>query len=141
MTKYQQFLENIGVISEDLFNEIIDSLPEIDIDLVSFDWDNPWSLDDIATQIITHILQDWDCVYVGDLDFENKTFELEDVQSLDDLKEIKETFSKWTITNYDDIVEQLKEEENEDDKEFESLINKIRFNATVEQLRKFVNSL
>ena len=99
------------------------------------------SLDDVAEQIISYILQDWEYVYVEELDFENKTLTLEDVQSLKDLEEIKETFSKWTITNYDDLVEQFKEEENEDDKEFESLINKIRFNATIEQLRKFVDSL
>ena len=140
MTKYQQFLESIGIIPEDLFNEIIDSLPEVDIDLIDFELDGADSLDDIAEQIISYILQDWEYVYVEELDFENKTLTLEDVQSLKDLEEIKETFSKWTITNYDDLVEQF-EEENEDDKEFESLINKIRFNATIEQLRKFVDSL
>lgn len=140
MTKYQQFLESIGIIPEDLFNEIINSLPEVDIDLIDFELDGADSLDDIAEQIISYILQDWDYVYVEELDFENKTLTLEDVQSLKDLEEIKETFSKWTITNYDDLVEQF-EEESEDDKEFESLINKIRFNATIEQLRKFVDSL
>lgn len=141
MTKYEQFLESIGVISEDLFNNVIDSLPEIDIDLIDFELDDATSLDDIAEQIITYILQDWDWAYIDDLDFENKKFSLEDVKSLDDLKEIKETFSKWTITNYDDLVKQFNEEENEDNEEFESLINTIRFNATIEQLRKFVNSL
>ena len=141
MTKYQQFLESIGIIPEDLFNEIIDSLPEVDIDSIDFDLNGADSLDDIAEQIVSYILQDWEYVYAEELDFENKTFSLEDVQSLKDLEEIKETFSKWTITDYDDLVEQFEEEENEDDKEFESLINKIRFNATIEQLRKFVDSL
>jgi len=143
MTKYQQFLESIGVVSEDLFNEIIDNLPEVDIDLIEFELDEADSLDEIARQIISYILQDWEYVYVDDLDFENKTFSLEDVQSLKDLEEIKDTFSKWTITDYDDFVKQFEEEENEnkEHKEFESLINKIRFNATIEQLRKFVDSL
>ena len=140
MTKYQQFLESIGIIPEDLFNEIIDSLPEVDVDLIDFDLNGADSLDDVAEQIISYILQDWEYVYVEELDFENKTLTLDDVESLKDLEEIKETFSKWTITNYDDLVEQF-EEENEDDKEFESLINKIRFNATIEQLRKFVDRL
>ena len=140
MTKYQQFLESIGVIPEDLFNEVIDSLPETDIDLIDFELDEADSLNAIANQIITYVLQDWDYVYVENLDFENKTFSLEDVQSLNDLKEIKETFSKWTITNYDDIVKQLTEEDNED-KEFESLLNIIRYNADIKQLREFANSL
>lgn len=143
MTKYQQFLKRIGVISEDLFNEVIDSLPEIDIDLVNFELDEADSLNDIAIQIISYILQDWDYVYVDDLDFEYKTFSLDDVDSLEDLEEIKNKFTKWTITNYDDIVEQLKEEEkeSEEDKEFESLLNEIRYKANVEQLKKFIDSL
>ena len=143
MTKYQQFLESIGIIPEDLFNEVIDSLPEVDIDLIDFELNEADSLDNIAEQIITYILQDWDYVYVDSLDFENKTFSLEDVQSLNDLNEIKEVFSKWTISNYDDIVEQLEEEgkESEEDKEFESLLNKIRYKANIEQLRKFIDSL
>lgn len=143
MTKYQQFLESIGVISEDLFNKVIDSLPEIDIDLVNFELDEADSPNDIAIQIISYILQDWDYAYVDDLDFEDKTFSLDDVDSLEDLEEIKNKFTKWTITNYDDIVEQLKEEEkeSEEDKEFESLLNEIRYKANVEQLKKFVDSL
>lgn len=143
MTKYQQFLESIGVISEDLFNKVIDSLPEIDIDLVNFELDESDSPNDIAIQIISYILQDWDYAYVDDLDFEDKTFSLDDVDSLEDLEEIKNKFTKWTITNYDDIVEQLKEEEkeSEEDKEFESLLNEIRYKANVEQLKKFVDSL
>ena len=143
MTKYQQFLESIGVIPEDLFNEVINSLPEVDIDLIDFELDEADSLDNIAEQIITYILQDWAFVYIENVDFENKTFSLEDVDSLEDLEEIKNTFTKWTITNYDDIVEQLKEEEkeSEEDKEFESLLNKIRHKANIEQLKKFINSL
>ena len=143
MTKYQQFLESIGVIPEDLFNEVIDSLPEIDIDSVNFELDEISSLNDVALQIIRYILQDWDYVYVEDLDFENKTLLLDDVNSLEDLEEIKNTFTKWTITNYNDIVKQLEEEkkESEEDKEFESLLNKIRHKANIEQLKKFIDSL
>ena len=143
MTKYQQFLESIGVIPEDSFNEVINSLPEVDIDLIDFELDEADSLDNIAEQIITYILQDWAFVYIENVDFENKTFSLEDVDSLEDLEEIKNTFTKWTITNYDDIVEQLKEEEkeSEEDKEFKSFLNEIRYKANVEQLRKFIDSL
>ena len=32
MTKYEQFLDKAGVISEESFDEIIDSLPDFDID-------------------------------------------------------------------------------------------------------------
>lgn len=143
MTKYQQFLENIGIMPEDLFNEVINSLPEVDIDSIDFDSDYIDSQNDLADQIINNILHNWDYAYTDDVDFERKTIILDDVQSLEDLEEIKETFSKWTISNYHDIVEQLEEEkkENKENEEFDALIRKIRFNATIEQLRKFVDSL
>ena len=36
MTKYQEFLNKINVIPEDLFYEVLDSLPEYDSDKVDF---------------------------------------------------------------------------------------------------------
>jgi hypothetical protein len=36
MTKYQEFLNTAGIISEDLFNEIVNSLPEYDSNKVDF---------------------------------------------------------------------------------------------------------
>ena len=143
MTKYQQFLESICVIPEDSFNEVINSLPEVDIDLIDFELDEADSLDNIAEQIITYILQDWAFVYIENVDFENKKFSLEDVDSLEELEEIKNTFTKCNITHKEDIVKQLKneEKESEEDKEFESLLNKIRYKANIEQLKKFINSL
>ena len=111
MTKYKQFLESIGVISEELFNDIINSLPEVDIlpielDIYSFD-----SMDEISQRIIDFILSDWNYVYSDSVNFENKTFEINDVESLKDLEEIKKTFDKWTITNYEDTKAYLEDEE------------------------------
>ena len=143
MTKYQQFLDSLDIIQEDLFNEIIENLPEVDINLICFDIDDSYSVDGVSMQIITYILENWSYVYVEDVDFENKTFELYDCTSLEDLEEIKNTFSNWTIINYDDIVEELKAEieENKKNMEFENLISTIRYKANVEQLKKFVDSL
>lgn len=143
MTKYQQFLDSLDIIQEDLFNEIIENLPEVDINLIRFDIDDSYSVDGVSMQIITYILENWSYVYVEDVDFENKTFELYDCTSLEDLEEIKNTFSNWTIINYDDIVEELKAEieENKKNMEFENLISTIRYKANVEQLKKFVDSL
>jgi len=140
MTKYQQFLNEIEVISEDLFNEIIDSLPEVDIDLIDFDLYDPGSMDEIAQTIINYILGDWPNVYVDNIDFENKTFELDDINSLEDLEEIKKHFSKWTISNYEDIVEAIKQE-NKEENLLDSLIGIIRNRASIEQLQNFVDSL
>jgi hypothetical protein len=143
MTKYQEFLEAINIIPEDLFNEVINSLPEIDLNKVDLDLDEFNSQDCLAQNIINSILLDWNFAYAEFVNFENKAFDLGDVQSLKDLEEIKETFSKWTITNYDELFKQIEEEENEDkeNKEFDDLMQKIRSSANIEQLKEFVNSL
>jgi hypothetical protein len=144
-TKYQQFLENVDVISEEKFNEIIDSLPEINIENINFSYLNPDfnDEDEIACIIIDSILECFNYVYVEDVSFSNKTFSLEDVESLEDLEEIKNIFSNWTIDNYDELLEELEEEEksNKENSEREKLILFITNNATIDQLRKFVNDL
>ena len=144
MTKYQEFLNSAEIISEELFNNIINSLPECDITDVTFDAYNLDSLDEISRCIIDSILNRWDYVYVDDLDFENKTFSLNDVESLEDLEEIKNFFSKWTITNYDELKETIIESEEESKKldKIDELIQKIRCKCNdIDKLEKFVNSL
>lgn len=140
MTKYQEFLDELGVISEDKFNEILDSMPKDKIDNISFTrlyYDD--SCDCVSQYIIDEILDDWHCSS-DNVDFENKSFELEYINSLEDLEEIKKTFSKWTITNYDESLAICKEEQEETN-EFNSLLSIIETKATVEQLKEFVSQL
>ena len=62
MTKYQEFLDELGVISEDKFNEILDSMPKDRIDNISFTrlyYDD--SYDCVSQYIIDEILDDWNC--------------------------------------------------------------------------------
>ena len=147
MTKYQEFLDAIGIISENDFNEIIDSLPNFNIDeSISRDIDfyDLSSLDSVSSIIINEILKNWDYCYAEDVDFIDKTFELNDVDSLEDLKEIKNTFPKWTIINYDDLKSQIEEERNENENycKMEKLIQKIRtrFENNVDELEKLLMS-
>ena len=63
------------------------------------------SQDEIASEIIATILLNWSQVTCECVNFEKKTFDLVDVESLKDLREINATFSKWTITNYDECKE------------------------------------
>lgn len=143
MTKYQQFLNSAEIISEDLFNDIINSLPECDIECISFD-DTTFlnSQDYIAECIISEILDNWRYAFVEDVDFENKTFSLADVDSLEDLEEIKNTFDKWTISNYDELYKSIvsdQEENNEYENKmslFKSYIDDIPY----EDLKKFLNN-
>ena len=138
MTKYQEFLNKANIISEDSFNEIVDSLPEYDSSKVEFEslymFD---SQDEIASEIIATILLNWSDVTCENVDFERKTFDLVDVTCLKDLREINATFSKWTITNYDECKEEcLCEESN---KEKDVFIHNYDFsNVPLEDLKEFL---
>ena len=140
-SKYEQFLENCNIISEDKFIEIVESLPEVDLDKADFE--SLYYLDvedDIAKAIIDVIVADWQYAYCEIADFENKTFELSDIESLEDLEEIRDYFSKysdWTIENYDDLKEEL-EKENKQTDDKEKLLYMISSNATLSDLEKIV---
>ena len=138
MTKYQEFLNGINVIPEDLFYEIVDSLPEYDSDKADFlNVYNYDSQDEIAAEIIATILLNWSQVTCECVNFEKKTFNLVDVESLKDLREINATFSKWTITNYDECKETLLCEET--NKEKDVFIHNYDFsNVPLEDLKKFL---
>ena len=145
MTKYQEFLNSVGVIPEDLFNDIIDSLPNIDIADIDFsDLYELGSCDEISEYIINYKLNDWNYCYSENTNFENKTFELNDVELSEDLEEIKNFFNKWTITNYDELKETIIESEEESKKldKIDELIQEIRHKCdNIDKLEKFVNSL
>ena len=140
MITYEEFLNKSNIISEDLFDDIVSTLPNIDIEDVDFsdvyEFD---SQDEISSVIISAILAKWDWVTCSDVNFEKRTFYLDDVQSIKDLEEIKETFVNWNITNYEEALEWCKEnEKNErENEEREKIIMHLRHNATIEQLRKF----
>lgn len=143
-SKYEQFLDNCNIIPECNFNEIIESLPEVDLDKVYFD-----SLcyldveDDIARVIIDAILSDWQYAYCEIADFENKTFTISDIESLEDLEEIKDYFcknSKWNIENYEDLRDELEEQEeiNKQNIAKERFLDIISSNATLSDLEKII---
>jgi hypothetical protein len=138
MTKYQEFLNGINVIPEDLFYEVLDSLPEYDSDKIDFlNIYDYTSQDEIAAEIIATILYNWPSVTCECVNFEKKTFDLVDVESLKDLREINATFSKWTITNYDEYKEILLGEET--NKEKDVFIHNYDFsNVPLEDLKKFL---
>jgi hypothetical protein len=138
MTKYQEFLNGINVIPEDLFYEVLDSLPEYDSDKIDFlNIYDYTSQDEIAAEIIATILYNWPSVTCDCVNFEKKTFDLVDVESLKDLNEINTTFSKWTITNYNKCKEEFLLEEKE--KERDAFIYNYDFsNVPLEDLKKFL---
>jgi len=144
MTKYQEFLEKANIISEELFNDIIRTLPDVDIEEINFsDIYELDSQDEIASELIATILNKWDWVTCSDVNFEKRTFCVDDVQSEKDLKEIVETFTNWTITNYEEALEWCKENEKseKEEEEREQILRDLRCNASIEQLREFRKSI
>ena len=144
MITYSEFLEEIGIIDEYGFNEIVESLPDCDINDVDFDVYTSCK-QDIANEVINGILNNsWSPVWADNIDVDNHSFEVCDVEYLSDLEKIKETFSKWTISNYEEIKNDLLEEEKSDEtykerKEKESLFNSIIDKISLDDLKKLVN--
>ena len=73
MTKYQQFLEKLFIISEDQFDEIVKEFPDIDISLLELNSYEDNTVDDVARAFIEVILRDYDYAYPDELDFEART--------------------------------------------------------------------
>ena len=145
MSKYEEFLNEIGVISEEDFNQIINTLPVVNISSVNFgDLGEFDSYEEISRVIINYIISsNTEYGYCYDVNFEKKLIEIEDISSLEELENIKNIFNKWTISNYDEIVKELNEQEeiDKEEKEFSELLDLIRNKASIEQLRKFVDEL
>ena len=144
MITYSEFLEQINIIPESEFNEIIESLPDCDINDVEFDSYNCNDDRDIADAVINGILNNWNLAWTDSIDVDNRSFEVYDVECLSDLEEIKETFSKWTISNYEEMKNDLLEEEKSDEiykerKEKEGLFNCIIDEISLDDLKKLVN--
>lgn len=108
--KYQEFLKKLNIVQEEEFNEVIETLPEFNMEAINIDWYG--DIEDqqtLAEAIITEIIENnWD----AEIDYINwsyKTFELIECGSIEDLKEIADAFTNWTIENYSEIEEELKE--------------------------------
>lgn len=138
--KYREFLEKMNIISEEDFNEIISSLPEFEMENIdTYDIDDDCDFNNVSKCIINSILEEnWDDVYIDDIDFNNKKFTLGDVVSLEDLEKIKNYFPKWIIDNYDELVEDLREQERAEleYKEKESILCKLK-RLSLEELKEF----
>jgi len=140
---YKRFLSNAGVISEENFNNILNSIAPI-IDLKMFntiDFDITDDEDGIARSFFDLYLSYYDWAYIDSISYNLKTIELSDVKSLEDLEDIKSDFDsiRWIIKNYDELKETLEEEEKEEREAEErvDLVNKIQ-SLPIEKLKEIV---
>ena len=101
--------------------------------------------DEKVNEVINGILNNsWSPVWADNIDVDNHSFEVCDVEYLSDLEKIKETFSKWTISNYEEIKNGLLEKEKSNEiynerKEKEVLFNSIIDKISLDDLKKLVN--
>lgn len=149
MTKYQKFLVQLGVISEEDFNKIAECFPQVSIDSLDFseidtyyDMDN---IDAIAKVFVKVLLDAYEWAYVEDINFNTKTMSLWDVRSLEDLEKIKEEFSEWTIENEEELKEEILESKRQEEINAEhsikiGLIEDVIDNIPIEELKEFVKN-
>lgn len=145
MITYKDFLSINEIVSEEDFNKVLESFSDIDINPEFTSFDDIYTQDDIATGLINgFISENYLYAYADDVNFENKTFEICDVDNINDLEEIKESFTNWTIRNFDEVKNDLIEEEkerNEDSKYLQkmNLIYNVIDKIPVEDLKNFIS--
>ena len=136
----KKFVENYYGLTEKEFDEIANLFPNIK----EIDWDGYYVDEDLIYYILESLLKPSNA-YIEEYWTSTKTVELSYVDSLDDLEKINKclTHNGWTINNLDEIKEEIKEENrrNLESKIRESLIQELKDNATLEQLKGFCNSL
>lgn len=142
---YRQYLDGLGVIKEEDFVKLLDSLPEFDyLD----DDDIILSEDPLEILFDSGVLKGCD-FYNTFIDEGNKIIDLDyseyNDKSISDLESLNERLKEkgWTIGNYNELLESLEEHNTEEEElnERYELMKEISENTTTEQLRKIVNSL
>lgn len=147
MLQYKDYLNRVieyySEESEDSFNEITKLFPKV----YEIDWNNYYpDGDDLINYILEFLIGSVDSpAYVEESDEYHKSVILSYVCSLEELEDLKNVFESngWTIDNYEDIKEEIEEEEKENKvlEARENLIQKIKDTATLDQLQKFANEL
>jgi hypothetical protein len=141
MNDYLLFLEEAGLPTEEEFESLIDSLPEVDfgsIDFYSIDLED---LETIAIGMMEAILKanDLDEIFISDVDVDEKTYCVEHCSNKEELDKVKDLFPEWTLENYDDTLEWIDENKvNEEYNAKREFISSYLSNIPMEDLKEFV---
>lgn len=136
-TKYKEYLSELGVISEESFMNVINSIP-FDVDFTEMEYYYDDNEDDIAMRILDLLLMNINShAYCDEVNFSDLYAYIYGVDTLEELDLIKETLDKinWKF-NYDELKESLKEiEETKNINKIASIRDKI-YNLSNEQLNE-----
>ena len=103
--------------TEEKFNAILEVFKDFEIPEIDF-FEMIQEERSLEKEILYAICEDCCSFYIEDWDITNKKVYIDDweVPSIEDLNQIKDTLAKggWTIANYEDLIEDIKEREEED---------------------------
>ena len=141
MNDYLLFLEEAGLASEEEFESLIDSLPEVDFGSIDFYSVDLEDIDTIAIGMMEAVLKsnDFEDVFISDVDVNEKTYCVEHCSSKEELDKVKDLFPEWTLENYDDTLEWI--DENKANEEYNAkmkFISSYLSNIPMEDLKEFV---
>lgn len=142
MFTYKDLLSKLNIPSEEEFNDLIKNLPPFDNLDEDFEYD--FKYDDLAELLFSFgVLRFFPC-WIKEFDLENKTVEIQDISSLEELNKINDllTSSGWTLSNYEEDKAFFGEEKTRTMIEIEKqqLLSKIK-DASMEQLREFAKNV
>ena len=141
MNDYLLFLEEAGLASEEEFESLINSLPEVDFGSIDFYSVDLEDIDTIAIGMMEAVLKsnDFEDVFISDVDVNEKTYCVEHCSSKEELDKVKDLFPEWTLENYDDTLEWI--DENKANEEYNAkmkFISSYLSNIPMEDLKEFV---
>ena len=117
---YKEFLKALGHPSEEEFNEVVKSFPEVSYeefaDSLEEYWNDIDSVDDLASVIADAVVRRHTRhAYIDNIDLESNEVCIADIESLEELRKLNEVFSEkgWKIADYDYLEEEFIEAEED----------------------------
>lgn len=145
--KYDEFLRVTAIMPEEEFHEIVDTLPEISINEFEESLrDDSYNMDsqyDLASVIINAILKRYTAyAYVDSLDLDSKYAHVDDIESIEELCNVRKAFlhTNWEIDSDDEEeIEKAKRIEAEESARNKCL--KVINNLPTEKLKEIISKL
>lgn len=145
---YKEFLGTLGHPSEEEFNEIVKGLPEVSTEeftgALNVYWNGIESVDDLAAVIADAIVRRYtEHAYVEEVYLELKEVCISDIETLEELKKLKEVFSEkgWKVADYNYLENQfIVGEQEKTEKDIREAYLKVINNLSTSKLKEIFDS-